>query len=251
MPSTELESGTSLSSPQQFRTTRWSVVLSALDSDTTDSRVAMEHLCRLYWYPVFHFIRRSGYAQHDAQDLTQSFFARFVEKNWLERADPSRGRFRSFLLMILKRFLAGEWKKNHAIKREGNLHWLSLNMETAETRYAQEPADTTTPEQSFEKQWALTLLETVMQSLQGQYAQDDKTELFEHIKPCLMGSRESQPYATLATQLGMSESAVKVSVHRLRKQYRECLRGEIAQTVSTPSEVDEEMKHLIRVLARG
>jgi RNA polymerase sigma-70 factor (ECF subfamily) len=251
MPDTNLTSETTPSNPQQFRTTRWSVVCSALDSETSGSRLAMEHLCRMYWYPVFHFIRRNGHNQHDAQDLTQAFFARFVEKQWLEKADRSRGRFRSFLLMILKRFLASEWKREHALKREGNLHWLSLNMDTAETRYAQEPANTTTPEQSFEKQWALTLLETVMQTLKARYIEDNKTDLFEHLKPCLMGSRESQPYATLAAQLGMSEGAVKVSVHRLRNQYRECLRGEIAQTVSSPSEVDEEMKHLIRVLARG
>lgn len=213
--------------------------------------MAMEHLCRLYWYPVFHFIRRTGHSQHDAQDLTQSFFARFVEKQWLEKADRSRGRFRSFLLMILKRFLAGEWKRENAIKRAGNLDWLSLNMETAESRYSLEPADTTTPDQSFEKQWALTLLETVMHSLKKQYEDDKKSELFEKLKPCLMGSRESQPYAELGADLHMSESAVKVAVHRLRKQYRTCLRAEIAHTVSSPSEIDEEMKHLIRVLARG
>ncbi|MDC0325330.1 sigma-70 family RNA polymerase sigma factor [bacterium] len=211
----------------------------------------MNHLCRLYWYPVFHFIRRSGYKQHEAQDLTQAFFAQFLEKNWLKRVDPGKGRFRSFLLMILKRFLASEWKRSNAQKRAGNLNWLSLSMQAAESRYSIEQADTTTPEQSFEKQWAITILETVIQSLRSQYLADHNESLFEALKPCLMGSRESQPYAKIAAEFGMSESAIKVSVHRLRQKFRERLRAEIAQTVTSPDEVEEELKHLIRVLAKG
>jgi len=244
-------SESSVSHPQSFRTTHWSLVVTAMGTESSGSADAMDHLCRLYWYPVFHFIRRSGHKQHDAQDLTQAFFAQFLEKNWLRRVNPSRGKFRSFLLMILKRFLAGEWKRAGAQKRAGNLRWLSLSVQTAESRYSIEAGDTTTPEQSFEKQWAITILETVLQTLKSQYLADHHESLFEALKPCLMGSRESQPYAKIATEFGMSESAIKVSVHRLRQKFRERLREEIAQTVTSPSEVDEELKHLIRVLAKG
>jgi RNA polymerase sigma-70 factor (ECF subfamily) len=205
----------------------------------------------MYWYPIYHFVRRQGHSMHDPQDLTQEFFARLLEKNWLAHADQSRGRFRSFLLLVLKRFLAGEWHKAHAQKREGDRRWLPLPLDTAETRYASEPADTATSEQAFEKQWALTLLEAVMSQLRADYEQDGKGHLFEALKPCLLGSHESQPYADLASVLEMSEGAVKVAVHRLRERYRERLKAEIANTVASPADVDAELRHLFRVLARG
>ncbi len=188
---------------------------------------------------------------HDAQDLTQEFFARLLGKNWIAHADQSRGRFRSFLLLVLKRFLAGEWHKANTQKRGGARHCLPLPLDTAETRYTCEPADTGTPEQAFEKQWALALLETVLRQLRKDYEQDGKGRLFEALKPCLMGSRESQPYATLSAELEMSEGAVKVAVHRLRERYRERLKAEIAHTVASPADVDAEMRHLFRVLTRS
>ncbi len=147
--------------------------------------------------------------------------------------------------------MASEWKKAKAQKRVGNLQWLSLSLQTAETRYTHEPADNTTPEQSFEKQWAMTLLDSVMRTLRNQYAEEDKKEFFEALKPCLLGSRESQPYQQIASDFGMSESAIKVTVFRLRQQYRELLREEISHTVASTSDVEAELKHLIRVLARG
>lgn len=234
-----------------FVTTHWSVVLSAGSADTTQAHAALEHLCRTYWYPIYHFVRRQGHSTHDAQDLTQAFFARLLEKNWLAAADQSRGRFRSFLLLVLKRFLAGEWHRANAKKRAGDRLCLPLQLDTAETRYLREPADTTTPEQAFEKQWALTLLETVLTQLRQDYERDGKGELFAAIKPCLTGSRESQPYAELAGKLDLSEGAVRVAVHRLRERYRERIKAEIASTVAVPEDVDREMRHLFRVLTRS
>jgi RNA polymerase sigma-70 factor (ECF subfamily) len=236
---------------QVFVTTHWSVVLTAARSDTTRAQAALGHLCRQYWYPIYHFVRRQGRSTHDAQDLTQEFFARLLEKKWIAHADQSRGRFRSFLLLVLKRFLAGEWHKENAQKRAGGRLCLPIPLDTAETRYAREPAETGTPEQAFEKQWALTLLETVLGQLRLDYEQDDRGQLFQVLKPCLMGSRETQPYATLAAGLGMSEGAVKVAVHRLRERYRERLKAEIAHTVASPADVDTELRHLFRVLSRS
>ncbi|HTR42334.1 MAG TPA: sigma-70 family RNA polymerase sigma factor [Pseudomonadales bacterium] len=233
-----------------FVTTQWSVVLTATGSDT-QAQAALEQLCRMYWYPIYHFVRRQGHSIHDAQDLTQEFFSRLLDKKWMASADQSRGRFRSFLLMVLKRFLIVEWRRANAQKRAGDRHCLPLPLDTAETRYAREPADTSTPEQAFEKQWALTLLESVLGGLRAEYEHTGKGQLFEALKPCLTGTRESQPYAELATRLDMSEGAVKVAVHRLRERYRERLRAEIAHTVASPGDVDNEMRHLFRVLSRS
>ena len=234
-----------------FVTTHWSVVLTASRNDTTRAQAALAHLCRSYWYPIYHFVRRQGYSTHDAQDLTQEFFARLLEKNWLARADQSRGRFRSFLLMVLKRFMAGEWHKANCQKRAGNRHCLPLPLDTAETRYAHIPADIQTPEQAFEKQWALTLLETVLSQLRAGYEQDGKGRLFDVLKSSIIGNRETQPYAALATELKMSEDAVKMAVHRLRERYRERLKAEVAHTVASPADVENEMRHLFRVLTQN
>ena len=233
-----------------FATTHWSLVLSACDKSSPQSAEALEKLCRACWYPLYAYVRRRGYSPEDAQDLTQEFFARLLEKNWIAHADQSRGRFRSFLLLVMKRFLAVEWHKARAQKREGNRCCVPLPLDTAETRYANEPAGTATPEQAFEKQWALTLLETVLGRLRADYEQDGKGTLFATLKPCLLGRRESQPYAELGAALEMSEGAVKVAVHRLRERYRERLKAEIANTVASPADVDAELRHLFRVLAR-
>lgn len=234
-----------------FVTTHWSVVLSVANRDTTQAHVALEHLCRIYWYPIYHFVRRQGHSTHDAQDLTQSFFARLLEKNWIAQADQSRGRFRSFLLMIVKRFLAAEWHKANAQKRAGGRRCLPLPLDTAETRYASEPTDTGTPDQAFEKQWALTLLGAVVRELRADYEQHGNGNLFAVLKPCLLGRSETQPYTELALKLGMTEGAVKVAVHRLRQRYREKLKAEIAHTVATPDEAEPELRHLFRILSRG
>ncbi len=234
-----------------FVTTHWSLVLSARDKKSPQSADALEKLCRAYWYPLYAYVRRRGYSPEDAQDLTQEFFARLLEKNWIAHADQSRGRFRSFLLLVMKRFLAVEWHKAHAQKREGSRRYLPLPLDTAETRYARESVNAATPEQAFEKQWALTLLETVLSRLRTDYEQDGKGRLFEALKPCLLGSRELQPYAELAAALKMSEGAVKVAVHRLRERYRERLKAGIANTVASSADVDAELRHLFHVLGRG
>jgi RNA polymerase sigma-70 factor (ECF subfamily) len=173
-----------------------------------------------------------------------------LEHNWIAHADRHKGRFRSFLLMAMKRFLANEWDKAKTLKRGGQVRLVPLELDTAETRYSQEPADTSTPEQVFEMQWGLALLESVLNQLRDEYAQDGKAALFDTLKPCLIGSRETQPYAALATGLGMTEGAVKVAVCRLRERYRGRLKEEIGHTVASPAEVDEELHHLFRVLTR-
>jgi len=225
-------------------------VLSAGDPTSPHAATALEALCHAYWYPLYAYVRRRGHSPPDAQDLTQEFFAQLLEHNWVARADRRKGRFRSFLLMAITRFLANEWDKSKTLKRGGQIRLVPLPLDTAENHYSREPADTATPEQVFEKQWALALLESVLNQLREDYAQDGKAVLFDTLKPCLIGGRESQPYAELAAGLGMTEGAVKVAVCRLRERYRERLKGEIAHTVAAPAEVEDELRHLFRVLAR-
>jgi RNA polymerase sigma-70 factor (ECF subfamily) len=233
-----------------FVTTHWSVVLTARRSDTTRAQAALARLCQTYWYPLYAFVRRRGYSPHDAQDLTQEFFARLLEQNWLAQADRGRGRFRTFLLAALSHFLANEWDKARAQKRGGAVEFVPLQLDNAETRYGEEPADPVTPEHCFERRWALVLLDEVLNRLRQEQVAAGAGELFATLKPCLVGARQAQPYAALAVKLGMTEGAVKVAVHRLRQRYRQLLREEIANTVSTPEEVDAEMHHLFAVLAR-
>ena len=224
------------------------MVLSAGDPASPRAATALQTLCRAYWYPLYAYVRRRGHAPPDAQDLTQEFFAQLLAHNWVARADPLKGRFRSFLLMAMSRFLAGEWDKSHTLKRGAQVRFVPLTLDTAETRHAQEPADTSTPEQAFEKQWALATLDEVLQQLRAEFEREGKAVLFAALKPCLIGSRETQPYAALASALGMTEGAIKAAVSRLRARYRERLKEAIAQTVASPAEVDGELRHLIRVL---
>ena len=224
------------------------MVLAAGRSDVPQAHDALEKLCRTYWYPLYAYVRRRGYSPADAEDLTQQFFAWLLERDWLGQADPQRGRFRSFLLASISNFLANEWDKARTQKRGGG-RAVSLQRDEAETRCTREPADTLTPEQSFEWRWALTLLDQVMNRLSADFARDGKAELFEALKPCLLGERTTQPYAALASKLAMTEGSVKVAVHRLRMRYRQLLREEIANTVATPEEVEEELRYLFAVLA--
>ncbi|MBP8261472.1 MAG: sigma-70 family RNA polymerase sigma factor [Verrucomicrobia bacterium] len=233
-----------------FVTTHWSVVLRAGSKETAQSRNALEQLCRVYWYPLYAHVRRRGHSPEDAQDLTQEFFARLLERQWLARADPASGRFRTFLLVALERFLANAWDKAHAQKRGGGAPALPLRWETAETRYGCEPADPRTPEQAFERRWAITLLDEVLGRLEAEQQTEGKAALFARLKPCLAGESASLPYAQIGDAAGLSEGAVKVAVHRLRQRYRELLRAEIAQTVASTEDVDAEMRHLFHVLAR-
>jgi len=244
------DSTTSQDRRRMFPATQWTVIQTAGGTPSPESAAALERLCSLYWYPLYAFVRMRGHSPQEAQDLTQEFFALLLEHNWIAHAKRLKGRFRSFLLMAMKRFLSKEWDKAKTLKQGGQVRLVPLQLETAETRYTREPADTCTPEQVFEKQWALALLESVLNRLREDYARDGKGALFHTLEPCLIGSRETQPYAALAAGLGTTEGAVKMAVCRLRERYRECLKEEIAHTVASPAEVDEELRHLFRVLAR-
>lgn len=230
-----------------FLTTRWSLVLAAQGGDAPGAEAALATLCQTYWYPLYAFVRRHGHSPHDAQDLTQEFFARLLTRNYLAQVAREKGKFRSFLLAAMKHFLANEWDRARTLKRGGGQTIISLDAD-AETRYQLEPVETTTAETLYERRWALTLLERVMDQLRADYARQGKADHYDALKACLTGTRESAPYAELATRLGLTEGAVKTMVHRLRKRYRELLRAEIAQTVTTPAEVEDEIRHLRAVL---
>jgi RNA polymerase sigma-70 factor (ECF subfamily) len=225
------------------------VVLAAGRNDTTRARAALEQLCRAYWHPLYAYVRRAGQSPEEAQDLTQEFFARLLAQNTVARADPRRGRFRSFLLASLKHFLANEWEKARAQKRGGRVQFLTLQFDTAETRCVQPAAPGDTPDRAFDCQWALALLDLVLGHLRKEYTDSGRDALFLGLKDTLMGGRTEIPYRELAARLDMSEGAVKVAAHRLRQRYRELLREEIAHTVAGPEEVEEELTHLFAALS--
>ena len=233
-----------------FVTTHWSVVLRAGGSDTTRARAALEQLCRHYWQPLYAYVRRGGHSREEAEDLTQEFFARLLAQNSVARADPARGRFRSFLLVSLKHFLVNEWDKARAQKRGGGAQVIPLEFDTAETRCGQAVAPGDTPDRAFDRQWALALLEVVLGRLRQEYRDAGREEMFLRLKDTLGGGRAEIPYRELGARLGMSEGAVKVAAHRLRQRYRELLREEIANTVAGPEEVEEELKQLFAALSR-
>lgn len=231
---------------REFQTTRWSVVLAAQrGSDTTGSRDALAVLCRDYWYPLYAFVRRRGYTAHEAQDLTQAFFADLLERNPTE-ADPAKGKFRSYLLGALKHFLANDWNRNQAQKRGGGQKIVEWDALDPEARYAMEPADQTDAEALFDKRWAMELLARAMEKLRAEFAAKKDEATFDALKGTLTGAES--PREDLAKKLGMTDGALKVAVHRLRHRYREVLRAEIAETVNVASDVDEEMRHLARIL---
>ena len=226
-------------------------MLRAGRNDTPRAQQALAGLCQTYWYPLYAHVRRRGHGAHDAQDLTQEFFARLLARQTLGRADPARGRFRTFILTALDHFLADEWDKSRAQKRGGATELLSLDLAAAEQRFELEPADTAAPDKAFDRQWALALLEAVLDQLENEYRSDGKTDWFFALQPTLTGASESQPYAELAARLDANEGAVKVAVHRLRKRYRALLQAKIVETVASPEEVPEEMRYLLQALAGG
>jgi RNA polymerase sigma-70 factor (ECF subfamily) len=251
MPATTTPAGSGKAAKPRnyFATTHWTVVLSAGGSDTAPARDALARLCQIYWYPLYAFIRQRGYQPHDAQDLTQAFFERLLEKNTLGQVTREKGKFRSFLLTLLNHFIVDEWKRARAEKR-GGLRIISLDAQTAETRFRYEPVETATPETIFERNWALALLETVFQRLQEEYELAGKGELFQHLKFCLTADRSAIPYDQLCARLGVTEGNLKVIAHRLRQRYRELLRAEVANTVSDPREIEPELRHLFHALVR-
>ena len=248
MGPSEPDSSGARSPSDWFPTTHWSVVLEAGQGSTAQAQEALEKLCQAYWYPVYAFVRRKGHAVEEAQDLTQAFFARILERQSLKSANPGRGKFRSFLLGALGHFLADEWDRSHCQKRGGNRVILSLD-DTAETRYQQEPAHEVTPEKMYERRWALTLLEHAMNRLRRECTAAGKSELFECAEGMLSGADGAVSYAEVGSRLGMTEGAVRTAVHRLRRRYAGLLREEIAQTVSRPEDVEEEIQHLFQAVS--
>jgi RNA polymerase sigma factor (sigma-70 family) len=232
----------------RFPTTRWTMVVAAGDPRRKEARSALAALCESYWYPLYAYLRRRGYPADQAQDLTQEFFIRVLEGRYLDRADPEKGRFRAFLLTSLKFFVADEEDRNRAQKRGGGA-LLPLEFSSGEDRYQREPAHDETPERIFERRWALTVLDRVVEKLRDEFVHHGRPEHFERLKVFLLGHSDA-PYAALAREMKTSEGALKVAIHRLRKRYRELFRQEIADTVADPAEVETELRYLAGVLTR-
>ena len=226
-----------------FATTHWTVVLAAGKRHTPQSDHALEELCRTYWFPLYAYVRRRGHSKEDAEDLTQAFFARFLAKNYLEGLSAERGRFRAFLLASLKHFLANEWDKSKRQKRGGNATHLSLDWQTADTQF-QVAANVASPDQEFDREWAVALLAKVIGRLQAECEADHRSEQFNELKIFLSAGKGAVPYSEAAKNLRMEEGAIRVAVHRLRKRYRQLLSDEISQTLADPAQVDEEMRAL-------
>lgn len=230
-----------------FATTRWSVVASAGEITGTESREALSTLCRLYWYPLYAYARRRGLGSDEAADLTQGFFVHLLEQKIVRGADRHRGKFRSYLLGAFKHFLLHEWARARAQKRGGGRKLIPLDRADAETRYRLEPAHDLTADRLFDKQWTLRVLELALDQLRVQCERDRKGAHFERLKQFLSGGR-SADYAEAGAELGLSEGAVRVTVHRLRRKYRELLRNQISRTVQTEEQVDEEIQHLFAAI---
>jgi RNA polymerase sigma factor (sigma-70 family) len=225
---------------RDFPTTLWTVVLDSGRDEPALARAALARLCQAYWYPLYSFVRRRGKSPHDAEDLTQAFFAQLLEKRGLERVDPEKGRFRTFLLASFKNFLANDWDKAHALKRGGGQKIVSLDEERAESRYRLEPTShDTTPEHHFDRQWAMMLLERVLDDLRDECRADGNGDLFEELKATITG--QPVAHADMAARLGRSEGAIKVAVHRMRQRYRELVRTRIADTVDQ-RDVEDELR---------
>lgn len=235
--------------PEAFDDTHWSVVLQAGAHDSPQAAAALASLCQAYWYPLYAYVRRQGHDVADAQDLTQEFFARFLERKYLNLADRKRGRFRTFLLTSLKHFLINEWTKANRVKRGGGQPIISLDAEETETRFRAEPADERTPDKAFERRWAMELLGRVLDQLQAEFAAAEQGPKFAELKSFLTGEDNERSYAEIGRRLGMTEGNLKVTVHRLRGRYRELLRKQIALTVEDLSSIDDEIRELIAALS--
>src|SRR5262245_13371965 len=235
--------------PRVFGTTHWSVVLAAGEGTSEPAQRALETLCHSDWYPIYVYVRRKGYGPDDAQDLTQEFFAQLIRKEHVRLADREKGKFRTFLLATLDYFLAREWSRAHRQKRGGQFTFISLNQQGPEERYRLEPADNDTPAKKFLRNWALAVLRQTLTALKGECEANGKEALFREVSGLLTGEGSVGAYAEMGSRLRMSEGAMYVAVHRLRQRYGELLRHEIAQTVSGPEEIDEEMRFLISALA--
>ncbi len=235
-------------SPEKFATTRWSVVVAAGNDAGETGRAALADLCEVYWYPLYAFARRSGADPDTARDLTQGFFARLLEKGYVQQADSQRGRFRTFLIAAFKHYRGHQREREQAAKRGGKEPALSLDYAAGESWYAVEPRSESTPESLFERRWALALLHQTLASLRSEYDEAGNRALFRKLEPLLAGGRPAESYRELAGELEMSESAVKVAAHRLKRRYRDRLRETIAETVSSPDEIEGEIRQMVAAL---
>jgi RNA polymerase sigma factor (sigma-70 family) len=233
-----------------YATTHWSVVLAASGTGGPHAQEALEKLCGTYWYPLYAYVRRQGHSPEDAQDLTQEFFARFLEKKYFRLANRERGRFRTFLLSSLKNFLVNEWNRSRAAKRGGGTIHIPIDGLTAENHYNQEPAHNLNAEKIYERNWAMAVLEQVRARLQEEYA-SGKPERFAQLESFLPGEESDLTYAEAGRRYGMAEGTLKSDVNRFKKRYRELLRAEVAHTVANPAELEEELRHLIKVLGES
>jgi RNA polymerase sigma-70 factor (ECF subfamily) len=248
----EAEDSRSLYPPGQwFATTHWSVVLAAREPDAPQAAAALAELCGTYWYPLYAFVRRKGNSPHDAQDLTQAFFARLLERNYVAQADRDRGRFRTYLLAALTHFLADEWDKARRLKRGGRREIISFDAASAEERYRLEPVDQLDAAKLYERRWVTALFDKVLARLEEEFRDSGKGGSFDQLKGSLLAEETGLSYAQLGARLSLTEDAVKQAVHRMRRRYRELFREEIAQTVAGPGEVEEELKHIFAVLSGG
>ncbi len=236
-------------SAKLFTATHWSVVLAARPGDPSKGAEAMEILCRTYWYPLYTFVRRQGHSPEDAQDLTQEFFARLLARDYLAAVQPAKGKFRWFLLSALKRFLINACERDRALKRGGGRAPVPFDGEKAEDRYRLEAADHLSPDKLFDRAWAANQIDAAYRSLEEECALEGKRALFERLKVILSGDRELQTYAEIGADLGLTEGAIKVAVHRLRRRYRELLREHVAQTVPDGRSLEEELRELLAVFA--
>jgi RNA polymerase sigma-70 factor (ECF subfamily) len=234
--------------PRVFPNTRWSVVLAARQP-SPESAAALETLCQAYWQPLYAYVRRSGKSPHDAQDLTQAFFCRLLEKRWLNSADREKGKLRTFLIVALKRFMINEWAKAAALWRGGGQAHAQFDTAFAESRLAAD-RQALAPDEAFDRQWALTLIDLTVNRLRAEFAATGKASDYDAMKNCLMAVRGTIDYAAVAARLGVNEGAARVAVHRLRKRFREVYREEIAQTLADGADVEAEMGHLATALAR-
>jgi RNA polymerase sigma factor (sigma-70 family) len=232
-----------------FVTTHWTVVVSARAGNSADSEAALEKLCRAYWYPLYAYVRRQGHSPHDAEDLTQEFFGKLLHADYLKSVAREKGRFRTFLLVALKRFLANEWDRSRAQKRGGRHEHLPVDISDAESRYAVEPAAQLSADRIYDRRWALTLLERTMSQLRAEFSAAGKAEEFERMKVFLTAEKGGINYASVAAELKQSEGALRVAIHRLRSRFRELFREGIAHTVSGPKELEAETRHLFTALS--
>lgn len=244
---------THMDSPEReslFHTTHWTMVLEAAGGASAGAEAALEELCRIYWYPLYAYARKLGHSKEEAEDSTQGFFAKLLEKNYLAVVSRDRGRFRGFLLTSFKRFLHNEWDRESAVKRGGGKRPISFDEMDAAERFRAEPRDLASPDLLFEKRWALTLIREARLRLREEYERAGKQDRFAFLEGHLPGQLDGKPYAVIADALSVSEGAVKVEVHRMKKSYRDLLRSEVAKTVARPEEIDDEIAYLMEVLGR-